>query len=88
MKKDKPKGLPTPPKPCYIVDPSGKFYHPTQAPAGLSKCGIMLELKPKTKPYIFPNKTRALNHAREHTIRYLMENNLPCDPDSFIVKEV
>jgi hypothetical protein len=76
---------PDPPKPSRIVNAQGMIYHPTAAPAGFCKCGVILQFKPKQDDYIFPSHARAL-HAREHTIRYMLENNLPVDPSDFIVE--
>lgn len=87
MKTHKTKGIPSTPKPCRVVDSVGNTYHPTSAPAGLFKCGVMLELKPKKKDYIFPSHLRAI-HARDHTIRYLVDSGLPVDPANFIIEEV
>ncbi len=88
MKKlNKIKGTPTPSKLARVMDLEGNIYHPTKAPEGLCKCGVMLELKPRKTDYIFPSRARAL-HAREHTIRYLFQNNMPVDKDNFIVEAV
>jgi hypothetical protein len=78
---------PDEPKPCRIIDKNGLVYHPTSAPVGFCKCGVMLELKPKTKDYIFSARIRA-NHARAHTIKWLEDNNFPVDFDDFIIQYV
>jgi len=61
---------PTLPVKCRVIHPKGGIYHPTKAPKGLSKCGVMLELKPRREDYIFPSRNKAL-HARHHAIKYL-----------------
>lgn len=64
---------------CRVKNSQGLIYKPTQAPAGICKCGVMLELKPGTQDYIFPTVTRA-NHAISHTLKFLgsigVEENL------------
>ena len=85
MKKEK--GIPSEPKPCCITDGKGNYYHPTQAPSGLSKCGVMLDVNPKRKIYEFSSKIRA-GHAIEHTIRYLQESGIDVNVKSFIVMEI
>ena len=62
----------TPKVPCRVVNPNGGTYHPTKAPDGLSKCGVMLELKPRNEDYIFPSMRKA-EHARHHTIKYMLQ---------------
>lgn len=80
------KKLPSPPVPCSIQTSEGLYYHPTKAPQGLCRCGIMLELKPKKEKYIFPSVHRA-NHARNHTITYLKGMGVSVNYEKeFIVK--
>lgn len=86
-KKGRPYIEPDQPKRCVIKDKSGWFYHPTKAPDGLSKCGVMLQLNTKKTPHIFESRARAL-HAREHTIRFLVNSGLPFDGENFIVEAV
>jgi hypothetical protein len=83
----KPYQEPDQPKKCVIVDKGGLFYHPTPAPEGFCKCGVMLKLKTNPNEYIFAAHTHAI-HAREHTIRWLKDNEFPFDPDDFIIKYV
>lgn len=63
------------PKQCVIKDENGFYYHPTTAPEGLSKCGVMLQLMAKKEPFIFTSKSRA-DHAIHHTIAFLKSKNI------------
>ena len=83
----KPYQEPDQPKTCVIVDKEGNFYHPTPAPEGFCKCGVMLMLKTNPNIHIFSARTHAI-HAREHTIKWMKNNGLPFDPDNFVIKYV
>ena len=73
-------------KKCRVVNSKGLVYHPTKAPAGLCKCGVMLELKPRKEDYIFPSTSRA-QHAISHTMKYLDSLNAELG-DEFIVEKL
>jgi hypothetical protein len=73
------------PIPCKIKNKQGLYYHPTKAPEGLCKCGVMLGLKPRKEGYVFPARIRA-RHAIEHTIRFLKVSGLPFDAEDFIIE--
>ena len=87
-KKGKPYVEPDPARPCHVVDRMGLFYHPTTAPAGFCKCGVILKLNTQKKEYVFQSHAKAI-HAKEHTIRWLKENGFePVDYDNFIIEYV
>ena len=73
-KKGKPYIEPNPPQPCRIRSKSGLIYSATKAPDGLCRCGVMLELKPSHKDYIFPTSKQA-THAISHTLKVLASIN-------------
>ena len=86
-KKKRPYIEPDPAKPCRVVDKNGLIYHPTKAPDGLCKCGVMLGLMPKSEDYVFDSRQRAA-HAKDHTIKFLFQSNLPVDKSNFIIESV
>lgn len=84
-KHGKPYKEPDQPKKSIVVDSDGNFYHPTKAPDGLCKCGIMLALLPRNYRYVFPT-ARSARHAINHTEKYLKSIGVKFNPKDFFVK--
>ena len=85
-KKGKPYIEPNPPQPYRVRSKDGLIYSATKAPDGLCRCGIMLELKPSTKDYIFPTSKQA-THAVSHTLKFLASIGVESG-DKFILEKV
>lgn len=78
---------PDKPKRSIVTDKEGNFYHPTKAPDGLCKCGIMLALAPKKDKYVFPSVISA-QHAISHTGKYLKSIGVEFDYKNFLVRSI
>lgn len=86
-KKGKPYIEPNPPQKCRIVNSDGLIFKATNAPNGFCRCGIMLELMPTTKDYIFPT-TKSAVHAIAHTLKYATSLGLDLSPKDFLIQKV
>ena len=86
-KNGKPYIEPNPPQKCRVKNADGLIFKAAKAPAGFCRCGIMLELMPSTKDYIFPTTKSAL-HAIHHTVTYMSSLGIVLSPKDFFVEKV
>lgn len=86
-KKGKPYIEPNPPQKCRIVNSDGLIFKAAKAPEGFCRCGIMLELMPSTKDYIFPT-TKSAIHAIAHTVEYMKSLGVILSPKDFFVEKI